>query len=74
MRHNPVKEALLQGGVSIGTMVFEFNTSGIAHLAAGAGAEFIIYDMEHTGWSIETIRIIIFFFFIKEVLRCIPEQ
>ena len=56
MRHNPVKEALLQGGISIGTMVFEFNTSGIAHLAAGAGAEFIIYDMEHTGWSIETIR------------------
>ena len=56
MRHNPVKEALLQGGISIGTMVFEFNTTGIAHLAAGAGAEFIIYDMEHTGWSIETIR------------------
>jgi 2-dehydro-3-deoxyglucarate aldolase/4-hydroxy-2-oxoheptanedioate aldolase len=39
-------------------MVFEFNTPGIGRLAAEAGAEFVIYDMEHTGWSIETIRML----------------
>src|SRR6185295_950213 len=38
------------------TMVAEFATSGIARIAAGAGAEFVLFDMEHTGWSLETIR------------------
>jgi len=37
-------------------MIFEFPTTGIGRIAAAAGAEFAIYDMEHTGWSIETIR------------------
>ncbi len=56
MRENTVKRTVREGGVSLGTMVFEFNTPGIARIAAGAGAEFVIYDMEHTGWSIETVR------------------
>jgi 2-keto-3-deoxy-L-rhamnonate aldolase RhmA len=56
MRANGVKRGLRAGGVSLGTMVFEFSSTGIARLAASAGAEFVIYDMEHTGWSIETIR------------------
>ncbi|MBA2595937.1 MAG: aldolase [Chloroflexia bacterium] len=56
MRENRVKQALQAGGRSLGTMVFEFPTTGIGRIAAAAGAEFVIYDMEHTGWSIETIR------------------
>ncbi|MGN6361166.1 MAG: HpcH/HpaI aldolase family protein [Thermomicrobiales bacterium] len=56
MRTNTVKAALRAGGTALGTMVFEFNTAGIGRIAAAAGAEFILYDMEHTGWSIETIR------------------
>jgi 2-dehydro-3-deoxyglucarate aldolase/4-hydroxy-2-oxoheptanedioate aldolase len=59
MRANHVKQQLQSGGVSIGTFVFEFNTSGIGRLAAGAGAEFAIFDMEHSGWSVETIRMLI---------------
>ncbi len=59
MRPNPVKQQLSSGGVALGTMVFEFNTTGIARLAAGAGAEFVLYDMEHTGWSLETIRMLV---------------
>lgn len=59
MRPNHVKHKVLNGGVSIGTFVFEFNTTGIGRLAAGAGAEFVVFDMEHTGWSIETIRMLI---------------
>jgi 2-keto-3-deoxy-L-rhamnonate aldolase RhmA len=58
MKTNHVKQKLLDGGRSIGTFVFEFNTTGIGRLAANAGAEFIVYDMEHTGWSIETIRML----------------
>ena len=56
MRENRVKRALSSGQRSLGTMIFEFPTTGIGRIAAEAGAEFVIYDMEHTGWSIETIR------------------
>ncbi len=59
MIRNAVKQKLREGGVSIGTMMFEFNTTGIARIAANAGAEFAVYDMEHSGWSIETIRMLI---------------
>jgi 2-keto-3-deoxy-L-rhamnonate aldolase RhmA len=58
MRANKVKHALRSGGVSLGTMVFEFPTTGIGRIAGEAGAEFVIYDMEHTGWSIETVRML----------------
>jgi 2-keto-3-deoxy-L-rhamnonate aldolase RhmA len=59
MRENPVKRRLASGGVSLGTMAFEFNTTGLARLAAGAGAEFVVLDQEHTGWSVETIRMLV---------------
>lgn len=59
MRANTVKRTLAAGGVAIGTMIFEFSTTGIGRIAAAAGADFVIFDMEHTGWSIETIRMLV---------------
>jgi 2-keto-3-deoxy-L-rhamnonate aldolase RhmA len=59
MRENHVKTRVLEGRVSIGTFVFEFSTTGIARLASQAGAEFTVFDMEHTGWSLETVRMLI---------------
>ena len=59
MKTNTVKEKLARGEYAYGTMVFEFNTTGIGRIVGEAGAEFVIYDMEHTGWSIETIRMLI---------------
>ena len=59
MRENHVKRTLAAGGVVLGTSVFEFSSTGIGRIAAGAGAEFIFFDMEHTGWSLETIRTLI---------------
>ena len=56
MLMNPVKQKLLSSGVALGSMVFEFDSTGISRIAGNAGAEFLIFDMEHTGWSIETIR------------------
>jgi 2-keto-3-deoxy-L-rhamnonate aldolase RhmA len=56
MKTNPIKQTLQSGRVSLGTMVFEFSSTGIGRLAGVAGAEFVIYDMEHTGWTMETIR------------------
>src|SRR5262245_44058176 len=59
MRPNHVRQTLLGGGVSIGTFLFEFDTTGIGRIVAEAGAEFALFDMEHTGWTVETIRMLI---------------
>jgi 2-dehydro-3-deoxyglucarate aldolase/4-hydroxy-2-oxoheptanedioate aldolase len=40
----------------LGTMLFEFNTLGIPRIVAAAGADFVMIDLEHTGWGIEGIR------------------
>lgn len=58
MRDNPVKRKLLAGEISLGTFVFEFQTHGIARMAGVAGAEFVVYDLEHTGSTIETVRML----------------
>src|SRR3990172_1509824 len=58
MRENKVKRTLNRGGVAIGTMMFEFATPGIGRMAAAAGAEFAVFDMEHSGWSMETMRML----------------
>jgi 2-dehydro-3-deoxyglucarate aldolase/4-hydroxy-2-oxoheptanedioate aldolase len=56
MMENTVKKTLNRGGVAIGTSLFEFNTTGVARIAANAGADFLFYDTEHTGWSVEGLR------------------
>ncbi|MCI0359474.1 MAG: aldolase/citrate lyase family protein [Planctomycetaceae bacterium] len=56
MRPNTIKSLLAAGKTPVGTFVFEFNTPGIARIIAEAGADFVVFDMEHTGWSVETIR------------------
>ncbi len=59
LRPNPVKESVARGGRAIGTMVFEFFTPSMPALLATTGAEFAIYDMEHSGASVETIRTVL---------------
>lgn len=56
MRPNHVKQKLQNGGTAIGTMMFEFSSPGAAQATAMAGADFALFDMEHTGWSFETIK------------------
>ena len=42
---------LRDGGSVFGTFVMEFATPGVGALAASAGAEFVFFDQQHTGWS-----------------------
>src|SRR5215471_7296863 len=56
MRPNPLKERLARGGQAWGTMAFEFFTPGLPAVAAAAGAEFLLLDMEHSGASMETMK------------------
>jgi 2-dehydro-3-deoxyglucarate aldolase/4-hydroxy-2-oxoheptanedioate aldolase len=56
MQHNPVKERLAGGGVTLGSMIFEFFTPAMPRLLKNAGAEFALYCMEHTGAGYETLK------------------
>lgn len=51
-----LKAKLASGGTVFGTMVFEFASPGLARIVASAGADFIMLDMEHSGWGFDTIK------------------
>src|SRR5260221_6762871 len=56
MQSNPVREKLGRGETALGIMAFEFFSPGLPQVLAAAGAEFCIFDMEHSGVGIETIK------------------
>ena len=58
LRENPVRAKLKRGEVAVGTMAFEFFTPSVPRILSHTGAEFVIYDMEHSGTSIETLRML----------------
>ena len=56
MRNNPVKTKIAQGGRAYGAMIFELYSPGLPQICKNAGAEFILYDMEHSGLGFETLK------------------
>jgi 2-keto-3-deoxy-L-rhamnonate aldolase RhmA len=40
----------------IGTFLFEFATPGIGQILKAAGADYLVLDMEHTGFGFDTVR------------------
>lgn len=56
MRDNPVKEKVARGEPSFGTMAWEFFTPNLPQICVAAGADFVLLDMEHSGVSLETIK------------------
>ena len=40
----------------LGHFVVEFATPGIGHILKSAGADFVLLDMEHSGFSMETVK------------------
>jgi len=59
VKENAVKRTLAEGGIAVGTFMAEFKTPGIPRVLAAAGAQFALFDQEHTGWSIEALRPVI---------------
>jgi 2-keto-3-deoxy-L-rhamnonate aldolase RhmA len=53
---NVVKQKLARDELVVGTFVMEFASPGLARIVAGAGADFVVFDMEHSGWSFETVK------------------
>jgi 2-keto-3-deoxy-L-rhamnonate aldolase RhmA len=56
LRDNPIKATLAAGGRAYGAMVFEFFSPGLPQICKNAGAEFVLFDMEHTGLGFETLK------------------
>jgi 2-dehydro-3-deoxyglucarate aldolase/4-hydroxy-2-oxoheptanedioate aldolase len=53
---NTLRGFCADGRLHAGHFVVEFATPGIGHILAGAGAEFCFLDMEHSGFSFETVK------------------
>ncbi|MDP7547773.1 MAG: aldolase/citrate lyase family protein [Alphaproteobacteria bacterium] len=56
MRPNPVKTKLAAGEAVFGTMIFEFLSPGLPRILANSGADFVLYDLEHSGFTIEDMK------------------
>lgn len=53
------RERLRQAPPAVGHFIFEFATPGIGPLAANAGADFLVLDLEHSGCSFETAKLVV---------------
>jgi 2-dehydro-3-deoxyglucarate aldolase/4-hydroxy-2-oxoheptanedioate aldolase len=51
-----IRQRVVAGDTVRGAMVFEFFAPGVPRLLELAGAEFAIFDMEHTGLGLETLK------------------
>jgi 2-keto-3-deoxy-L-rhamnonate aldolase RhmA len=56
MARKSLRQRVLAGDTVLGSMMFELLAPGVPQLLVHAGAEYVIYDMEHTGTSLETIK------------------
>jgi 2-keto-3-deoxy-L-rhamnonate aldolase RhmA len=56
LKAHALRKALQQGQVPIGTWLFGIHSPGITRLLAGAGVDFIVIDMEHSGFGTDTVR------------------
>lgn len=55
MKENRFQRVLSQGRMPRGHMIMEFGTRGIAKILEAAGLDFVVIDMEHTGFEAERI-------------------
>ena len=52
MKHNRYKQMLEEGKSPVGHMLFQFNTRGVAQILEVAGVDFVVFDMEHSSFTI----------------------
>jgi 2-keto-3-deoxy-L-rhamnonate aldolase RhmA len=56
MTENAISRAIAERGAAVGCMLFEFDTPRVMRLLASAGADFALFDLEHTAWDVESLR------------------
>ena len=45
-----------------GTFVVEFATPGIGHILKASGCDFVLFDLEHSGFHFETVKSVLRYF------------
>lgn len=56
MPHHTWRERLLRPGLQLGLFAMEFATPGLPMIVERAGADFLVLDMEHSGFGFETVK------------------
>lgn len=56
MRQNKLREMVGRRDIKVGHFIVEFATPGIGHMVKNAGCDFIVFDMEHSGFDFETVK------------------
>jgi 2-keto-3-deoxy-L-rhamnonate aldolase RhmA len=56
MNDTAIAQAIADHGTAVGCMLFEFDTPRVMRLLASAGADFALFDLEHTAWDAESLR------------------
>lgn len=56
MRENTVKQRLAKGETLFGTMIFEFLSPGLPAILSNSGADFVFYDLEHSGFTLADMK------------------
>ncbi len=56
MSDNAITRAIAARGAAVGAMLFEFDTPGVMRILAAAGADFALFDLEHTAWDARSLR------------------
>ena len=51
-----LRQRIIEGDQVLGAMIFEFFSPGMPQLLVNSGCEYVIYDMEHTGIGLETLK------------------
>jgi 2-dehydro-3-deoxyglucarate aldolase/4-hydroxy-2-oxoheptanedioate aldolase len=62
MAENALREMMQHRKVKLGHLVAEFATPGIGHILKAAGCDYVFFDMEHSGFGMETLKNALRFF------------
>ena len=58
MARKSIRQRALSGETILGAMIFEFFVPGMPQMLRNTGAEYAIYDMEHGGLGLETLKML----------------
>lgn len=56
MADNALKAMSRSRELKLGHFIVEFATPGIGHIVKSAGCDFVLFDLEHSGFSFETVK------------------
>ena len=62
MADNALKAMAKTKSPKFGHFIVEFATPGIGHILKSAGCDFVLFDLEHSGFHFETVKSVMRYF------------